>query len=196
VCNEGRALQYVPEPLRCDKEVVMTAVGNDGRVLDWVTESLKNDKEVVMAAVGNNGCALQWTSMSLRNDKEVVMAAVCQWGHALQYAPMSLRNGKEVVMAAVGNDRGALQYASGSLLNDRFFVLGVTVAIVRGRHRWPILVSQVVRFNRDDMEFKRKFEPGVFTLTVDENFMNNDDDTDFGPQPTAFWAAVMNKRIK
>jgi hypothetical protein len=45
------------------------------------------------------------------------------------------------------------------------------------------------------MEFKRGFEPDVFALTVEDNFMN-DNPRGVGPQPTPLWTAVMNKRIK
>jgi hypothetical protein len=173
----------------------MTAVCHDGTALHFASPSLKNDKEVVMTAVGHDGTLLCNASMSLRNDKEVVMTAVSNHGYALVYASASLRNDKEVVMAAVSNKGGVLIYASESLRNDRFFILATTVARVRRRHRWPRLVGQVVRFNRDDMEFKRKFKPDVFTLTVDDNFMNDDIDC-VGPQPTEYWTCIMNKRIQ
>jgi hypothetical protein len=120
------------------------------------------------------------------------MAAVTQNGKSLKYASVALRGDKEVVIAAVTKSGCALQHASAALKEDRCFVLAARLQRARKRHRWPRLVSQIVRFVRDDIAFARQFEPQIFEHCVDDAFLEGD--LDVGPQATPYWTAVVNKR--
>jgi hypothetical protein len=148
--------------------------------------------EEILAEVTHNRVILNWES---RDDKEVIMAAVTQDGKCLQLASVALRGDKEVVLAAVTQNGCALRYASAALLGDRCFVLAARLQRTRKRHRWSRLVSQILRFTRDDTAFAKQFEPQIFALRVDDAFLEGDID-EVGPQATPYWTAVINKRRK
>jgi hypothetical protein len=112
----------------------------------------------------------------------------------LQFASYTLKNDKEVVAAAMTQNSNAFQYASDALKNDRSFVLSMKMMGIRKRYRWPQLVKQVVKFNCHDDSFKQLFEPVNFIETVDDAFLEGDEDV--GPQASTFWHAVINKRRK
>jgi hypothetical protein len=65
---------------------------------------------------------------------------------------------------------------------------------IRKRYRWPQLVKQVVKFEQDDKVFHALFHPALIEEQADEICNGRYDDV--GPQPSAFWNAVMNKRRK
>lgn len=47
-----------------------------GRALEFVSDNLRGDKQVVMTAVGQVGAALEYSRTEMRGDKNVVLAAV------------------------------------------------------------------------------------------------------------------------
>ena len=121
--DAGMALQYVPEELKGDREVVMEAVRQDGRALRFASEELKGDREVVMAAVRKSGSALRFASEELKGDREVVIEAVRKNGTALRFASEELKVDREFVMAAVIQDWRAHRFASEELKGNREFVM-------------------------------------------------------------------------
>jgi len=94
------ALEYAADPLKADKEVVLTAVTENGYALSYAADALKASKEVVMAAVTEDGNALQYASTQLREDKEVVKAAVTKEGSALKFALGGLNQDPEYLKFA------------------------------------------------------------------------------------------------
>jgi hypothetical protein len=135
---------------------------------------------------------LEYAPTALKNDKDVVMMAVASDPYALYHASTVMKNDREVVSAAVKRDVITLCYASDTLKNDRSFVLSMKMIRTRKRYRWRLLVTQVMKFKRDDDIFKQLFEPVNFIETVDDAFLDGDEDV--GPQASAFWHAIMNKR--
>ncbi len=121
--HEKRLNNDTPEPLRGDRELVMTAVTQDGWALEYASDALQADREVFLAAVTQNGDALRFASDALQADREVVLAAVTRNGYALQYASDALQADREVVMTAVTQDGEALRFASDALQADREVVL-------------------------------------------------------------------------
>jgi hypothetical protein len=99
-----------------------------------------------------------------------------------------------VVLAAVRQSVLALRYASETLKNDPIFVLSMKMIDIRRRFRWPRLVKDVLRFNREDVVFFAAFHPSVVAPQVDETFLDGGDEV--GPQPAPFWSGIMNKRRK
>jgi hypothetical protein len=99
-----------------------------------------------------------------------------------------------VVTAAVRHAIRALEYASDELLNDKCFVLSMKMIRIRRRYRWRRLVTQVVKFKQDDKVFHALFHPALIEEQAEEICNGGYDDV--GPQPSAFWNAVINKRRK
>lgn len=67
----GLALEFLPEELKADKELVLEAVGRAGMALAFAAPELRNDREVVLRAVAQNRSALLYASPELRRDKAV-----------------------------------------------------------------------------------------------------------------------------
>ena len=123
----GFALQYVPDKMKNDKEIVLIAVGSPnspwGMALDYASDTLKNDVDVVLTAVTSHGAALEYASDTLKNNEEVVMAAIREekyreFDSALEYASDELRDNKAVVLAAIELNPRAYEYASDELKGD------------------------------------------------------------------------------
>jgi hypothetical protein len=180
--------------MKNDKEVVLAALSQNGYALQYASDTLKNDKEVVLAAVFRDGRSLQFASAAVNNDKNVVLAAMSCNATALGYATDAMKNDKEVVMTAVSNYADVMEDASDELLDDECFVLSMKMIGIRKRFRWPRLIKQAMTFKRHDASFKQLFEPVNFIETVDDAFLDGDDDV--GPQASTFWHAIINKRRK
>ena len=78
-----------------------------GANLRFFSEPLRADREVVLTAVRQYGLAVQHASQDLLADKDVALAAVQQDGNALEYLP-AFQSDLEVVLDAVKNDHDAL----------------------------------------------------------------------------------------
>jgi hypothetical protein len=116
-------LQVVPEELRRDREIVLTAVQKHGSALQYASKELQVDREIVLAATRKTACALQYASEELKRDREIVLEAVQQDGHALQYASAELRRDREIVLEAVRQKGDALKHLSEELKKDPFIVV-------------------------------------------------------------------------
>ena len=132
--KDWRALEYAPDELKDDKEIITIAVKkyavNSGINLafNFASPALKNDKAFVMELLQmGNVYILKYVSDALKNDKEVVMKSLEFDGAVLEDASDALKNDKEVVMFAVqveyyGADP-ALYFASEALQNDKDVVM-------------------------------------------------------------------------
>ena len=93
-----------------------------GANLQFCQEPLRADREVVLTAVRQYGLAVQHASHDLLADKDVALAAVQQDGNALQYLP-AFQSDMEVVLEAVKKDHDAVLWASPRLRWDSNFAL-------------------------------------------------------------------------
>jgi len=91
VNRNGLRLASLPQMMRGDRDVVLTAVNQNIKVFKFISEELRLDREFMLAAVTLNGNALEFASKELQNDRIVVLAGVKQNGNALQYASISLK---------------------------------------------------------------------------------------------------------
>ena len=83
-----------------EREEWLTEVRQDGDQLEYAPEWLRADREVVLAAVGVEGDALQHASAALRADRELVLAALAQNGWALEHADASLKKDSSFPVAS------------------------------------------------------------------------------------------------
>lgn len=148
VARQGDALQWLPDDLRADREIVLVAVQNRGTAFRFASQELRDDKAVILTAleqdvwafrhvaedlrrqrdfvleaVARSGGALRFAAEELRADREVVLTAVQQCDWSFQFAAEELRDNREVVLAVVRLQGSALRYASDWLRGDRAVVL-------------------------------------------------------------------------
>ena len=92
---------------------VAAAVANAAYALQYVPEAMRDDEDIMMVAVTKRWNALEWASDRLKNQKELVLVAIAQsphgW-HALKYASDALKGDLDVVKAAMGKSAEASQY--------------------------------------------------------------------------------------
>jgi hypothetical protein len=79
-----------------DSSIIIDAINNNGFLLEYAPEKIRDNKEVVLASVLTNGSYLQHATDNLRDDKEVVLAAVKNSGPSLLYASKRLQLDKDV----------------------------------------------------------------------------------------------------
>eukprot|EP00933_Yihiella_yeosuensis_P023350 TRINITY_DN18180_c0_g2_i2.p1 TRINITY_DN18180_c0_g2~~TRINITY_DN18180_c0_g2_i2.p1 ORF type:complete len:445 (+),score=87.50 TRINITY_DN18180_c0_g2_i2:258-1592(+) len=121
------ACRWAHPSLLEDKSFVMKALAVESSIAGFVLESttmeLRGDREVVLAALESSGGALEFASEALRHDREVVLKAVRRYGLALEHASQELRADRDVVLQAISSNCAALRYASSQLKEDRAFLL-------------------------------------------------------------------------
>lgn len=121
------------DELIIDKGSALTAVNRHGWILQYVNQPLKKNREVVLAAVRQFGLALQYADDALRRDPEIVMAAVKKNRIAFQYADENLKSDRSFVLDVVSENGRALELAGESMRYDRELVLTAAVQ----KHKWP-----------------------------------------------------------
>jgi len=132
------------EELKCNCEVVLSAVRRRPRALKHAAEELKSNREVVLSAVRRSSRALKHAAEELKSDREVVLNAIRRNPRALRYAAEELKADREVVARAVRGCATALQYAAAELRDDEAVVLA---------HQTSRCREQVQ--DRDDRDFDR-----------------------------------------
>ena len=95
-------LEYIDEDLFEDTEFVKKVLLENGMALQYMPQEIQNNKELVIIALNNSaGFALKFASEELRADKEVVKEAIKQWKSPLKYASYELQEelNKEIEQA-------------------------------------------------------------------------------------------------
>ena len=114
--NCGAHRLYIPQPLRNDKEVIMTIItkGKHPHVIECMSENLRDDEDILDAILSlrdkNNNITplpdhfLQHFSARIRSNPSIMLKVVGQhlFGiPSLQYVSQSLRNDKEFIMKVI-----------------------------------------------------------------------------------------------
>jgi hypothetical protein len=141
--QNGLALEFVPEELKNNRELVLVAVVSNALSLQYASDMLKNDQEVLVAAAKQNILGLNFMPEELRHNRELMLALVTHVGEALSQTPNEdIKNDREIVLAAVKNNGFALQYASDAMKNDREIVLTALTAL-RGRGCYDFVSNEL-----------------------------------------------------
>lgn len=119
VRQNEEAFQYADATLQADRSFVLAAVQLNAGVLPYVSGIFRADREVVLAAVSQRGEVLACLGSELRSDREVVERAVRQHGLALRYAAERLRADRGLAIAAVKQNAGAVAYTAEELRDDQ-----------------------------------------------------------------------------
>lgn len=146
VAQNGLALQFAPQKLRADRDVVKIAVAQnpkaieyadlhrmradrrekwvglvtaDGMQLKHAPEDLKKDSTVVLAAVKQNGLAFHHLPCECEPKlyREALLAAVAQNGLALQLGSAKLRADPDIVAAALAQNPEAIHHVNCTFLD-------------------------------------------------------------------------------
>lgn len=88
------AIRYVAEKIQ--KACALDIVGEKGMDLEFFPDILKDDEEIVIKAVKNSGRALEFASNALQDNKDVVKAAIEQAKEAFKWASDRLKEDKDL----------------------------------------------------------------------------------------------------
>eukprot|EP00913_Durusdinium_trenchii_P017121 g16101.t1 len=130
--QDWRLLQYVPEDLREQIDIIEAALQQGGSVSRVVPEHRRGDARLAQAAVKLDGSALRYFDAEVMEDKDLVMKAVKQYPDALEFIPkhflkdpdagLRMRRRvsavKDVIRCAVESDGTCLSYAHEDLRGD------------------------------------------------------------------------------
>lgn len=95
-------LEYIDEDLFEDTEFVKKVLLENGMALQYMPQEIQNNKELVIIALNNSaGFALKFASEKLKADKEVVKESIKKWKSPLKYASYELQQelNKEIEQA-------------------------------------------------------------------------------------------------
>eukprot|EP00812_Abedinium_dasypus_P010130 NODE_3769_length_745_cov_201.126087.p1 GENE.NODE_3769_length_745_cov_201.126087~~NODE_3769_length_745_cov_201.126087.p1 ORF type:complete len:152 (-),score=20.28 NODE_3769_length_745_cov_201.126087:273-668(-) len=75
---DGRALQFVPDPFKADREIVCVAASNHYKAISYASRALRGDRAIALAAVSTDANAIGGFDDSVQKDVDVVIAALHQ----------------------------------------------------------------------------------------------------------------------
>jgi hypothetical protein len=120
VINNGKALLYVSDELRNDKELVFLAMNNYD-IFSQLSSEITSDRDITLEAVNLNGCNLEYTSNKNKRDPEIVIAAIKNGG-SLRFAHKNLRGNKDFIKEVFEIDPTILEDISVKLKSDKYFL--------------------------------------------------------------------------
>lgn len=95
VQEDGMNILKVPENKRT-KDLWLSAVNQNGMALEFAPENIKSDKEVVLRAVKNWPTAILYASEELKDDLEVGLAVAIRNKRRIRYLSERLQNLPEI----------------------------------------------------------------------------------------------------
>ena len=114
-------LQFVPDKLKKDPEVVLAALDNNSYNLAHMDKNLYKNKDVVLRIVQIKAEYIKYASDALKDDRDVILKAIEQkyGGGAFIYASPRLRKDRELVMKAFESYSWAFVAADKIYWDDR-----------------------------------------------------------------------------
>lgn len=117
-----RILNFVPDELRTDKEVVLKAIKINALNMEYASEELRADKEVVSEAIKNNGSVLKYASEELQSNKELVLEAVKTSSSIPWFIPKELEADRNFMLKLIEN--GGSIFVNSKYVNDKEIAVG------------------------------------------------------------------------
>ncbi len=117
VTANGALLEFVPERIKNQKDIILAAVRKWGESLQFAPDQWQDDTGVVTAAVTQNGAALQYATPRHWSAKPVVNLAIETFPAALCLAPKDLQMDPDIYKKAV--ERGPADVLSKISLEAR-----------------------------------------------------------------------------
>ena len=122
--RDGAALQFAPEKIKNDFNIVKKVVENFGCYLRYASEEMRDNFSIVMEAVKNDGMAIYFASDRLKMRKDIAKMAVGNNGSAINYVSSILKMNPEIIKLAVRNNGRSLILGS-SLVNNSLVKLAI-----------------------------------------------------------------------
>ena len=127
--QDGMKLKECSDELRNDKDVVITALMNRERAMEFVPEELKYDEEVLRRALANSvtpryelGIALTFLPDELRNSEKVILMSIELFAYSFKYAPDKFKNDEDFLVEAAVVNINVLNYVDKKFKNDANFI--------------------------------------------------------------------------
>jgi len=118
-------LQYFPEKLKKEYDIVYLAVKANPLNLQYAHISLQSHRILVSTAVLQNGMALEYACYQLQSDEEIVKLAVKQNGMALIFANKIFLDNKEIIFMAILNNAEIIHFLPENIKNDKSIIINM-----------------------------------------------------------------------
>ena len=150
----GKNLEYVPERLRHDRELVTTAVSRYPEAIKWASEFAYDDA-MANLAVASGPMGYYWLPEVMKNRMDLIEEALRHHGEALRFVPHHVKENKRLVIMALNKTKDprvpspfvvdTVRYVAPALLGDH----DVAKAAIRKNSLWFQYLPDFVRADRD-----------------------------------------------
>jgi hypothetical protein len=124
--ENGLLLKDMPDAVKANREMVLTAVFNDGYALKFASDEMKDDEEVVLTALKTFNLSTKFASDRLKRDIEFIKKAIDIFPAAIGYSIGDMRNDKEIALAAVKKAYVMCKYLPDRMKDDEDVIIEAT----------------------------------------------------------------------
>ncbi len=132
VSKDGMKLEECSDELRNDKDVVEAAVANREKAMMFVPEKLKCDKEVIQSTSirsktlsSEMGIAFSFVPEHIKDNEEMALIAISVFHGAFQYFSDRLKKDEAFLIRAGAKNHEIFRYLDSKYLKDEFFIAKV-----------------------------------------------------------------------
>lgn len=105
--KKARAMKYVREPLRLNKDFCFDAIKHNSNAFKYMEKIMKIDRDICLEVVKLNGLLLKYMNDSFKIDEEICLEAVKQYGSSLEYVK---KRTELICLEAVKQSGNSLEY--------------------------------------------------------------------------------------
>ena len=125
--NRGNFLEYLPETLKDDREVVTEAIRIAGSNIEKASDRFKKDRDIALLAAQEDADILSddyntkkpKLNHDFRNDEEIVLTILAYGrAYAIEYADEKFRGDEDIMMDCVADSYSTFKYATQELKNN------------------------------------------------------------------------------
>jgi hypothetical protein len=116
--ENGLLLKDMPDAVKANREMVLTAVSNDGYALKFASEEMKDDEELVLTALKTFNLSTKFASDRLKKDIEFIKKAIDIFPAAIGYTSQDIRHNKEIALFVVKRDFTMCKYLPDKMRDD------------------------------------------------------------------------------
>jgi len=129
VFEDGMKLEECSAELRNNKDVVIKAVENREKAMMFVSEELKCDEEVIESALvryttlrSEEGIAFSFLPEKIKDDEKMALISISIFDGAFRYFSDRLKNDEDFLARAAAKNDGILRYLDSKYLKDENFI--------------------------------------------------------------------------
>ena len=127
VKQNGDDLQYVPEPLKAEDNIIGEALNQNAYALRFVPHQTQKYSEYVIFAVKRKPKAIKYASRRFLENRSNLIYLLAKYPKIFEYLPPEMQGDSGLVLEAIKTLPEALQYASDDLKKDKGFIFNAMV---------------------------------------------------------------------